>query len=98
MIDISYSMDEIAGYEEQMTPNDQIVNAELTRRLDVAGADDDTAGIVKVLQAVISQNDDGRRRIREIHRLLTAEGEDTSLLSAAVAQGTVAQRMAGEVY
>ena len=39
MIDISYSMDEIAGYEEQMTPNDQIVNAELTRRLDVAGAE-----------------------------------------------------------
>ena len=37
LIDISYSMDEIAGYEDGMDPIDQRDNRELTRRLDVAG-------------------------------------------------------------
>ena len=39
LIDISYSMDEIAGYEDGMDPIDQRDNRELTRRLDVAGAE-----------------------------------------------------------
>lgn len=38
-MDISYSMDEIAGYEDGMDPIDQRDNRVLTRRLDVAGAE-----------------------------------------------------------
>ena len=39
MIDISYSMDEIAGYEDGMDPADYLDNRVLTKRLDVAGAE-----------------------------------------------------------
>ena len=39
MIDISYSMDEIAGYEEGMNDIDQQANKVLTKRLDKAGAE-----------------------------------------------------------
>ena len=39
MIDISYSMDEVAGYEDGMDPIDQTDNKVLTKRLNVAGAE-----------------------------------------------------------
>ena len=39
MIDISYSMDEVAGYEDGMDDFDQVDNKIFTKRLDVAGAE-----------------------------------------------------------
>ena len=39
LIDISYSMDEIAGYEDGMDAIDQTDNKVLTKRLNVAGAE-----------------------------------------------------------